>query len=331
MFFNNGDIYVKRISWVVALSLATSLATTGVSAEAFKAKETKIIGGIKAASGAWPFMVALLDTAKLEQIESGNAVRPNGQVVPASEASYQAQICGASLIQDKWVLTAAHCVVNENGTKIGEATIKALVGTSDLLSGGQRIDIKRIIVHPDYDNDVVDSDVALIELKTTATTPKVSVSGTDAATGSLATVIGWGALDPNQPFFPSELYQVQIPVVNSSSCHAVYDQIGYTDNMFCAGYAAGGKDSCKADSGGPLMVTQNGKSVQVGVTSWGVGCAEPGHYGVYTRLSKFDNWIEGYTKPASTSSGSGGGSIFFLLAPLFLIRLFRRSVKNVAA
>jgi len=314
---------VKKLLWVIALSLTTSV----VFAKEFKEKQVKIIGGVKAAYGAWPFMVALLDTETLEAIEAGDAQRPGG-FIPIDEANYQAQICGASLIDTKWVLTAAHCVVDDNGNKIKENTLKALVGTSDLMSGGKRINIKRIIVHPDYDNNEIDSDIALIELDSEATASTVSVSGTDAATGALATVIGWGALHESDPIFPTELYQVNIPVVNRSSCDAVYGSDEFTNNMFCAGYIAGEKDTCKADSGGPLMVTQGGKSVQVGITSWGVGCAEPGFYGVYTRLSRFDGWVKGYTE--TSSSSSGGGSLFFLLVPLFFIRLFRFSAKHVA-
>ena len=107
----------------------------------------------------------------------------------------------------------------------------------------------------------------------------------------------------------------------------------------CAGYSEGGKDTCQADSGGPLMALYDGEIAQVGITSWGIGCAQPSLYGVYTRLANFKGWIDGYViTPSISASGtyspyisissSGGGSIFYLLLPLFLIVSIRRFITK---
>ncbi|WP_210444753.1 trypsin-like serine protease, partial [Vibrio crassostreae] len=92
----------------------------------------------------------------------------------------------------------------------------------------------------------------------------------------------------------SELYQVNVPLVNQYQCNTVpysgYSSIG--SDAFCAGYSDGGYDSCQGDSGGPIVVSTNGIYEQLGIVSWGKGCAEANAYGVYTNISYFDDWID---------------------------------------
>lgn len=284
-------------------------------------KESKIIGGVKSSPGAWPSTVALLDTAKLDR---GN---------------FQAQFCSGTIIASKWVLTAAHCVVDSDTGKLDEASsIKVLVGTSDLGNGGRREDIKRIIVHPNYNDQKDDADIALLELVYDSGIRTIPVSGDNAPTGLLATVVGWGTTDKDAEYFPKDLHELELPIVSQSVCEGIYGTTEFTPNMICAGYSQGGKDTCKSDSGGPLMGIQYGKYVQVGITSWGIGCAEAGYYGAYTRLSKFDQWINSYTGHSSNRGGGyeswskfytpeSGGSVYLLLLPLSLL-LLRRKIKG---
>ncbi len=323
-------MFKKKSLWAFALLAVTSSFVSAESLTEQKAsatnldikKESKIIGGTKAPLGAWPSTVALLDATKIQQIESGSTN------IPFNEANYQAQFCGATLISSKWVLTAAHCVVDgTTGLKLSTSSIKALLGTSDLLDGGIRNNIRRIVVHPAYDYETDDADIALLELQYHAGIRTIPVSAYDALVGELATVVGWGSTDVDNIYFPEELYEVDLPIVNRSTCKNIYGE-KFTQNMFCAGYSQGGKDTCKSDSGGPLMVFENGRYVQLGITSWGVGCAQAGYYGVYTRLSRFKSWIDSYkdTESADTND-SGGGSLLFLLFPLSLL-LLRRKVKG---
>jgi secreted trypsin-like serine protease len=144
-------------------------------------------------------------------------------------------------------------------------------------------------------------------------------------------VVGWGELQEGSGIFPEDLYEVEVPIVSRSTCNATYGA-AFTQNMFCAGYSQGGKDTCQSDSGGPLMAIEQGKYVQFGLTSWGAGCAKPNFYGIYTRLSNFENWISSYTSGSTRSSGGGSlnGLIPFLLLVLGLVssrRLIRKEDK----
>jgi len=96
-----------------------------------------------------------------------------------------------------------------------------------------------------------------------------------------------------------ELQEVDVPIVSNATCNTSYGG-EITANMICAGYAQGGKDACYGDSGGPLFVPDETGTgwVQVGVVSWGEGCALPNYYGVYARVSRYQSWIESYVGTA---------------------------------
>ena len=143
-------------------------------------------------------------------------------------------------------------------------------------------------------------------------------------------MVGWGVINEESDTYPTDLYEVEIPIVSRATCEAIYGA-DFTSNMICAGYSNGGKDTCSADSGGPMMGIQFDEYVQVGITSWGAGCAQPQLYGVYTRLSIFEDWINSYTGNSSNNSGdidswsnfytpySSGGDISNSLVFLLLI------------
>jgi|GEM_PF-1660646 len=238
--------------------------------------------------------------------------------VSSQATNVQSSTCGASFIGDKWVVTAAHCVED-----VSPNTLKVNVGEYDLSDGARNAtDIKNIYIHPNYNqDDYFNNDIALIELVETIDKPAVTLA--DATTTSdlasmmsYATVIGWGnqvgyGPDDEQPAGsqPDKLYQVELSLMTNEQCinqliktyqdldNITYstEDLGITDKMICANYLEGGRGSCQGDSGGPLLVNTNEGVQQVGIVSFGTGCADGRFPGVYARVGKFTDWIKSIT------------------------------------
>ena len=235
-----------------------------------------ILGGREAQPGAWPWQVALV-----------SRFAPN---------AFQGHFCGGTLIAEDWVLTAAHCVEGAE-----TSFIDVLVGAHRLSDSGERIRIAQIIPYPGYDPFRNESDLALLRLSTAVTyTPIALYTPTPGETEFdylRGTVIGWGAKDTTWwqgNVYPDALREVSLPLVDREKCSrnfGWYDMI--TDNMICAGYETLTMGACYGDSGGPLMVQRSDASwVQIGIVSWGPsGCVAVGLYDVFTRVSKFTDWI----------------------------------------
>ena len=111
---------------------------------------------------------------------------------------------------------------------------------------------------------------------------------------------GWGTLeyDLDNPLLPDTLQWVEVPAVTNEVCKQAYSggitNSDITDAMICAGYAEGGKDSCQGDSGGPFVCLDGSMAFLTGVVSFGYGCASPGFYGVYARVTTVLDWIQSY-------------------------------------
>jgi hypothetical protein len=242
----------------------------------------KIVGGSTATPGQYPWQVALVDSS------TNNLL--NGQ------------FCGGSVISNQWILTAAHCVTYSNGTAISPSFVDIVAGVHNLAApavGYQRRNITNIIVHPSYNPVTDDYDAALLRVASPLTlggsgaTAVAAIPLVSDAIGDLvgvnATITGWGRTE-STPMFPAELQEVTVPVVSNVTCNTSYSGV-ITSNMLCAGLDLGGKDSCQGDSGGPLVVDVGGQWQLAGIVSWGIGCADPNYYGVYTRVSNIVSWV----------------------------------------
>ncbi len=243
----------------------------------------RIVGGEEAEEGSWPWIAALIYS-------------------DCSSSYYDCQFCGGSLINAKWVVTAAHCVKNEQGENISPESVDILLGMHNLSTDtGERITVKRIISHPSYDDVSSDSDIALLELDNSTTANILELVEDGFLVEELnATVIGWGNTSASESVYPEALQQVVLPIISNEDCNEGFNNFGYTDpitaNMLCAGFAEGGKDSCQGDSGGPLVIQDQSTWKLAGVVSWGDGCAQSGLYGVYASVTQFLDFIRSYIK-----------------------------------
>lgn len=230
-----------------------------------------------------------------------------GQPADPGEWPWQAFVrtgpymCGGTLIHEQWVVTAAHCVVNKQNVSFMPADVTVTLGEhnrAQMEGTEQKIGVIQIIVHPEHKAPWHDHDIALLQLATPAILgPSVAiieplVSPTfDALVlpGAPSFVTGWGTIAEGGST-AAELQEVMAPIVSQEKCQAAYGQI--TMGMLCAGYDEGGKDSCQGDSGGPLVVQNSDESWKLaGIVSFGYGCARPGFYGVYTRVSIYVSWM----------------------------------------
>jgi secreted trypsin-like serine protease len=211
--------------------------------------------------------------------------------------------CGGSIISDRWVVTAQHCVEGETASRL-----RIVAGATRLSrpADGQTRQVAEIIVVPGYTSAERGKDMALLRLATPltlgATVAAIGLA-TDAdnatQTGVMASVTGWGTLRAGGSI-PDALKGVAVPVVTMAAAQRVYSETLTADQLAAGGT---GTDSCQGDSGGPLTVNSPRGRLLVGVVSWGYGCGDPGVPGMYARMTSYASWVS-----QQTGIAIGGGS-----------------------
>lgn len=233
------------------------------------APNTKIVGGAQAKPNSWPWQIQI--------------------------TYYGQHFCGASIISSDWILSAAHCFKGFDASGFKFRAGRHYKDGSDPYE--QSSAARNIINHESYNDYTMTNDVAVIRLSTPLRfTNQVKAVCLPSRTSSLPAntkvyVTGWGKLWDGGPE-SSTLQQVSVPIIDRTTCNsASYYYNSIYAGMICAGVAAGGKDACQADSGGPLVTQINGRWEQYGVVSWGHGCAAPYKPGVYTDVVYYNSWI----------------------------------------
>ncbi|XP_063979971.1 uncharacterized protein LOC135163987 isoform X2 [Diachasmimorpha longicaudata] len=235
--------------------------------------QARIVGGGSSTAGSWPWQVALY-----------------------KEGDYQ---CGGALINDKWVLSAAHCFYHTQN-EYWVARIGATRKGNFPSPHEQILPLDHVILHPEYVDNGYINDVAVLRLEKPVTfsdyVRPICLPDREPKSGTSCTVTGWGQLYEIGRIFPDTLQEVELPLISTEECRRktlFLPLYRITSGMLCAGLKDGGRDACMGDSGGPLVCqgTDNRYILQ-GITSNGYGCARPGRPGVYTKVHHYLPWIE---------------------------------------
>jgi trypsin len=238
------------------LALATPVATAADDGDV----APQIVGGSPASTSTYPWMVSLQN--------------------PLLGGGEGGHFCGGTLVAPTKIVTAGHCV-----PLIVPGLTTVVAGRDDLrTTAGKSQPVVSVLRHPAYNEALNRYDVAVITVAGslgTQTLPWATPSDAGIyAPGTSALILGWGLTKEEGDASPI-LLKATVPTVSDADCTEAYATSYDPASMVCAGYPQGGTDTCQGDSGGPFVI--NGKLA--GITSWGEGCARPGKYGVYTRVS----------------------------------------------
>ncbi|AHY46720.1 Trypsin [Rubrobacter radiotolerans] len=243
-------------------------------------REESVVGGRAVANGEFPFMVAIIDKS-----------RPGGD--------YDRRFCGGTLIDADSVLTAAHCVRGRAPSSMSIRAGRTVLSSSQGVARG----VRAVKAHPRYKRTSSEAyDVAVLTLSSGIAKSRVpyinllpaTINGPETP-GRMLTVAGWGNTRAQSTFgtggseFPDRMRKAAVPVVSDARAYETYRLIGdpslaYRPKLMLAA-GGNGRDTYQGDSGGPIFTRISGEFYQVGITSYGLGCATKKYPGVYTEVN----------------------------------------------
>jgi secreted trypsin-like serine protease len=289
----------------------------------------RIVGGEDAEQNSAPWQIQLYSTRDYTPEEIAADANPNlppieKKYLNEREAFERTHRCGGSYIGGGWIISAAHCfpeLPTVNGRKGDIMTDRRIrMGTLNLTEGGATYAIERVVIHVGYTKNLPKDDIALVKVVEEGQTARLIASGNLArislqpnvanvppVRNDVLRVTGWGwqsarkksslpRMDATGKILqrnPAWLKQAPVIKTTEAKCALVPEYTGIaSERTLCVAVGPKQDDACQGDSGGPLTrALPNGSRMLVGIVSQGVGCANPGVPGLYTRISAYGTWI----------------------------------------
>ncbi|GAU88613.1 hypothetical protein RvY_01282 [Ramazzottius varieornatus] len=264
---------------IVVISACISIAQSQFCGRAPPIAQARIVGGQRAFFGQIPWQVSI--------------------------QAFGTHFCGAAILNDRWIITAAHCA-----SAVQQNQLQLVIGALDItkfdaflqMIPEQRFGADRVILNENFNRRQLLFDIALIRLdgrinfNGQAQPVCLPQQGEDFV-GSMGLISGWGKLGENDVGSSAQMNFVQLPVMMNRDCQMMFSnrdppqKVIIRNEWICAGFREGGRDACQGDSGGPMTVFKNGVWELAGIVSGGFGCARANSPGIFTRVASFVDWI----------------------------------------